>query len=91
MKNSKVTIETARKIAGEIYTATYGLKKIEKREEIVKKIMADKFPEIEYKFIGEKCHAGRNGAAKVARGGFRINYRCGYSKHNYAPCILVQA
>ena len=33
--------------------------------------------------------AGRSFAVIELSDRFRINYRCGYSRHNYAPCIEV--
>ena len=87
---TQVTKEIANQIAAEIYKATFQIKKISKREELVEKILEEKFPNLKYEFIGEKSHSGANGRAKKSHGGYRINYRCGYGKHNYAPCILVK-
>ncbi len=37
----------------------------------------------------DKPAAGRAFAVIELSDRFRINYRCGYSQHNYAPCIEV--
>ena len=37
----------------------------------------------------EKPCAGASFSLIELKDRFRINYRCGYSRHNYAPCIEV--
>lgn len=38
----------------------------------------------------EKPAAGANGTVREMSGYYRINYRCGYGKHNYAPVVHIQ-
>lgn len=40
--------------------------------------------------LGEKSHSGQAWRVKKSKGNkFRINYRCGYGRHNYAPVLEV--
>ena len=77
-----MTTQIVNQIAAAIYGATFKMRNAAEREQTVKNIMAEKFPNVEYKFIGEKPHAGANARVKKGRDGFKINYRCGYGKHN---------
>lgn len=39
--------------------------------------------------VGEKPAKGANLSIICLKTKYRINYRCGYSRYNYAPCIEI--
>jgi hypothetical protein len=45
---------------------------------------------IEFNFVGEKPAKGANGSFKSMKDSVRIQIRCGYGKHNYAPCFELK-
>lgn len=77
------------KIAAEIRKATLNIRSEEKRFEAVSRVMA-KY-DVSYNYVGEKQMgaAGAVGSIQKMKGRYRINYRCGYGKHNYAPCVEI--
>lgn len=44
---------------------------------------------LEYRDEGEVPAGGAAFGLHRMVGGIRINFRCGYGKHNYAPCLFV--
>lgn len=44
---------------------------------------------LRFEDVGEKPAKGANLSIVTMKGKFRVNYRCGYSRHNYAPCIEI--
>jgi len=44
---------------------------------------------LRFEGAGEKPVGGACFTVKSMKGKYRINYRCGYGKYNYAPCIDV--
>lgn len=90
MNSSNVTAieKFVEKIANEIRTATLNMKKIEEREAKVDDIMNEY--NIRYEFLGDVPAKGANGSIKKMKASYRIQYRCGYSKHNYAPSIEIE-
>lgn len=45
---------------------------------------------IRYEFLGEKPHTGAAFRLKAAKDGYRLNIRCGYCRHNYAPVYFLK-
>ena len=39
--------------------------------------------------VGEKPARGANLSIIKMKGKYRVNYRCGYSRNNYAPCVEI--
>lgn len=80
------------KLANEIRNATINMKNISQREDAVKEIL-NKFEYSHFRsdFVGEVPAKGANGSFTEMKNRVRIQYRCGYGKWNYAPCIEVVA
>ena len=62
---------------------------ITERELILVKALMDAGVE-NFEVVGEKPSAGANLSIIEMKDKFRVNYRCGYSRHNYAPCIEIK-
>lgn len=43
----------------------------------------------EVSIVGEKPAAGRCWAVLEMKDVYRVNVRCGYGRHNYAPCVHI--
>jgi hypothetical protein len=87
MSNTTVNLETAQEIRTKIYFATINQKC--DRKLIVRDIMRKYFPNVAYQFVGEVPAKGANASLMNMKDRYRINYRCGYSRNNYAPCIEI--
>lgn len=44
---------------------------------------------LKFEDVGEKPAKGANLSIIKMKGKYRVNYRCGYSRNNYAPCIEI--
>lgn len=44
---------------------------------------------LKFENVGEKPAKGANLSIIKMKGKYRVNYRCGYSRNNYAPCIEI--
>lgn len=77
------------KISEEIRTATLYLKNEERREEKAIEVIEKYFLFNQFDIVGEVPASGANGSWKEMKNTIRIQYRCGYSRNNYAPCIEI--
>jgi len=91
-KNKKMDISTYKrnqieKIAKDIRNIVLGTK-TENRKDLIHNYLCTFLHSWEWRFVeDEKPHTGRVGAIIEMKDCFRINYRCGYGKWNYAPVI----
>jgi hypothetical protein len=89
-------LEIAKKIGASISILTAGIRNYETRVELTKKVIKDYrkngilTDNVKVDFVGEKPMKGANGSVKKMKNSIRIQYRCGYSSHNYAPCIELK-
>lgn len=44
---------------------------------------------VECSYEGEKPSSGATFVINKMSKGYRVNVRCGYSRHNYAPCVFI--
>lgn len=82
-------LKIVKKIGEEIAAATMNMKDFGRREEIAKEII---FNYVGWNFteLGEVPACGANGSVKEMAETYRIQYRCGYGKWNYAPCLEIK-
>ena len=63
---------------------------LETRKDYLFTLLDIEFPRTQIIFCDkDKPAAGRSFAVIELSDRFRINYRCGYSRYNYAPCIEI--
>ena len=58
-------------------------------ETLIESLVACGINESDIIYAGEKPCVGRCLGVKVMKDRVRINYRCGYGRYNYAPCIEI--
>jgi len=44
---------------------------------------------LRFDLVGEKPAKGANLSVITMKGKYRVNYRCGYGRNNYAPCVEI--
>lgn len=67
-------------------------KRGEREQKVIEAIASVRhlFPEnVNFNFVGEKPMFGANGSIKEMKDRVRIQYKSGYGKYNYAPCLEI--
>ena len=83
-------MKTIEKIEKAIKLAKTEIRKntsIEDRKEVFSQRLA--MQGLRFEEIGEKPVGGACFTIKSMKGKYRVNYRCGYGKYNYAPCFEI--
>jgi hypothetical protein len=85
-------LELVEKMADKIRNRTMNMKSIDDREAEVNEVivtMCHLIASEDISFVGEVPASGANGAITEMATKFRVQYRCGYGRNNYAPCIEI--
>ena len=85
------TIEIVEKVIAATVEACNETKKsntLETRYDILAKHLST-IQSIKFEDVGEKPARGANLSIIYLKDRLRVNYRCGYSRNNYAPCVEI--
>lgn len=87
----KATIENVRIAATNSYNLVNKNTKMSERVSILKHQLIDVgIKESDIFLVGEKPAKGAVFSVIELKDRFRVNYRCGYSRNNYAPCVEIK-
>ena len=80
-------IDKIRIAAGKASQLCHGKKNIN-RVKIFRDLLTEQGIESEY--VGEKPAKGMSFFTMQLKDRYRVNVRCGYGRHNYAPCVEIK-